>query len=96
MAKLGELASPVMRSTTRLQRYPAPGMGCKEVQKLSSTDPLAKYRSTPLTMITSDTNASLKVVLNTSTLAHVAELTLLSVVSLRPPHYAVRGSGEPI
>src|SRR6478672_10822701 len=48
MAKLGELASPVMRSTTRLQRYPAPGMGCKEVQKLSSTDPLAKYRSTPL------------------------------------------------
>ena len=48
MAKLGELASPVMRSTTRLQRYPAPGMGCKEVQKLSSTDPLAKYHSTPL------------------------------------------------
>jgi hypothetical protein len=85
MAKLGELASPVMRSTTRLQRYPAPGMGCKEVQKLSSTDPLAKYRSTPLirSVNVKDVLGDIQtdydnfrhgrlpqVVLNTSTLAH--------------------------
>jgi hypothetical protein len=48
MAKLGELTGPVMRSTTRLQRYRATRMGCKEIQKLCSTDPLAEYRSTPL------------------------------------------------
>jgi hypothetical protein len=48
MAKLGELPGPVMRSTTCLQRYPATWLGCEEIQKLSSTDPLAEYRSTPL------------------------------------------------
>ena len=48
MAKLGELAGLVMRSTTCLQRYRATRMGCEEVQKLSSTDPLAEYRSIPL------------------------------------------------
>src|SRR5215475_14259182 len=48
MAKLCELTRPVMRSTARLQRYRAPRMGCEEIQKLSSTDPLAEYRSTPL------------------------------------------------
>jgi hypothetical protein len=41
-------AGPVMRSTTCLQRYRATRMGCEEVQKLSSTDPLAEYRATPL------------------------------------------------
>jgi len=48
MAKLGELTGPMMRSTACLQRYRATRMGCEEIQKLSSTDPLAKYRSTPL------------------------------------------------
>jgi len=48
MAKLGELTGPVMRSTTRLQRYRAIRLRCEEIQQLSSTDPLAEYRSTPL------------------------------------------------
>ena len=48
MAKLGELASPVMRSTTRLKRYSATRLRREEVQKLSSADPLAEYRSTTL------------------------------------------------
>jgi hypothetical protein len=85
MAKLGELAGPVMRSTTRLQRYRATRMGCEEIQKLSSTDPLAEYRSTPLIRsvnvkdVLGDVQTDYdnfrhgrlpQVVLNTSTLAH--------------------------
>ena len=75
MAKLGKLTGPVMRSTTCLRRYRAIRLRCKEIQQLSSTDPLAEYHSTPLIrsvnmkdvlgdiqtiMITSDTDASLK------------------------------------
>jgi putative ABC transport system substrate-binding protein len=48
MAKLGKLTGPVMRSTTCLQRHRAIRLRCKEIQQLSSTDPLAEYRSTPL------------------------------------------------
>jgi hypothetical protein len=48
MAKLGELTGPVMCSTTCLQRDHAPRLGCEEIQQLSSADPLAQYRSTPL------------------------------------------------
>jgi hypothetical protein len=48
MAKLGELTGPVMCSTTCLQRDRAPWLGCEEIQQLSSADPLAQYRSTPL------------------------------------------------
>jgi hypothetical protein len=48
MAKLGELTGPMVRSTTCLQRYPASRLGCEEIQQLSSTDPLAEYRSTTL------------------------------------------------
>jgi hypothetical protein len=42
MTKLDELASPVMSPTTCLQRYRATRLGCEEIQKLSSADPLAK------------------------------------------------------
>jgi len=45
MPNLGELASPVMRSTTRLKRYSATWLRREEVQKLSSADPLAEKRS---------------------------------------------------
>jgi hypothetical protein len=45
MPKLGELASPVMRSTTRLKRYSATWLRREEVQKLASADPLAEKRS---------------------------------------------------
>ena len=48
MAKLGELTGPVMCSATSLQRYRATWLGCEKIQQLSSADPLAKYRSTPL------------------------------------------------
>jgi hypothetical protein len=48
MAKLGELTGPVMCSATCLQRYRATRLGCEEIQKFSSADPLAEYRSTPL------------------------------------------------
>jgi hypothetical protein len=48
MAKLGELAGPVMRSTTCLQRYRATRLGREEIQQPSSADPLAEYCSTPL------------------------------------------------
>ena len=48
MAKLGKLTGPVMRSTTCLQRYRSIRLRCKEIQQLSSTDPLAEYHSTPL------------------------------------------------
>jgi hypothetical protein len=48
MAKLGELTGPVMGSTTCLQRYRATRLGCEKIQQLSSADPLAEYRSTPL------------------------------------------------
>jgi len=48
MAQLGELTSPVMSAATCLQRYGATRLGCEEVQQLSSADPLAEYRSTPL------------------------------------------------
>jgi len=48
MAKLGELAGPVMCSTTCLQRYRATRLGCEEIQQLSSADPLTEYRFTPL------------------------------------------------
>ena len=48
MAKLGELTGPVMGSPTCLQRHRASRLGCEEIQQLSSADPLAKYRSTPL------------------------------------------------
>jgi hypothetical protein len=85
MAKLGKLTSPVMRSTTRLQRYRAIRLRCKEIQQLSSTDPLSEYHSTPLirsvnmkdvlgdiqTDYDNFRNGRLpQVVLNTSTLAH--------------------------
>src|SRR5262245_11572339 len=85
MAKLCELTAPVMRSTTCLQRYRAPRMGCEEIQKLSSTDPLAEYRSTPLirSVNVKDVLGDIQTdygnfrygrlpqaVLNTSTLAH--------------------------
>jgi hypothetical protein len=48
MAKLGELTSPVMRSTASLQRYRATRLRCEETKQLSTADPLAKYPSTPL------------------------------------------------
>jgi hypothetical protein len=48
MAKLGELTGPVMCSTTCLQRHGATRLRCEEIQQLSSADPLAEYRSTPL------------------------------------------------
>jgi hypothetical protein len=48
MTKLGELASPMMCSTTCLHCYCATWLGCEELQQLSSADPLAQYRSTPL------------------------------------------------
>src|SRR5215475_8302781 len=48
MAKLGQLTSPVMGSTTCLQRYSATRLCCEEIQQLSSADPLAEHRSTPL------------------------------------------------
>jgi hypothetical protein len=48
MAKLAELAGPVMCSTTCLQRYGATRLGCEEIQQLSSADPLAEWRSTSL------------------------------------------------
>jgi hypothetical protein len=80
MPKLGELASPVMRSTTRLKRYSATRLRREEVQKLSSADPLAEKRS-PLVVhsmcvenmfsdiqtqvVTFDTDASLKWCSNT-------------------------------
>ena len=48
MAKLGELTGPVMRSTTCLQGYRATRPGCKEIQQLSTADPLAEYPATPL------------------------------------------------
>jgi len=47
MAKLGELTGPVMCSTACLQHYPATRLSRKEIQQLSSADPLAEYRSTP-------------------------------------------------
>ena len=71
------------------------GLGCKEVQKLSSTDPLAKYRSTPLirSVNVKDVLGDIQtdydnfrrgrlpqVVLNTSTLAHRCRRG-------RPPHH---------
>jgi hypothetical protein len=37
-----------MCSTTCFQRYGATRLGCKKIQQLSSADPLAEYRSTPL------------------------------------------------
>ena len=37
-----------MRSATRLQRYHATRLGREEIQQLSSADPLAEQRSTPL------------------------------------------------
>ena len=48
MTKLGELAGPVMRPTTCLQRYRATLLGCEEIQQLSSADSLAEYRPTAL------------------------------------------------
>ena len=48
MAKLGELTGPVMRPATCLQRYGATRLSCEEIQQLSSADPLAEHRSTPL------------------------------------------------
>jgi len=45
MAKLGELASPVMGSATCLQSYRATRLGCEEIQQLSSADPFAEYSS---------------------------------------------------
>jgi len=48
MPKMGELASPVMRSTTRLKRYSATWLRREEIQKLSSADPLAEKRSPPV------------------------------------------------
>jgi hypothetical protein len=46
MAKLGELTSPMMGSSTCLQCYRATRLGCEEIQQFSSADPLAEYRST--------------------------------------------------
>jgi hypothetical protein len=46
MAKLAELTAPVMCSTTRLQRHRATRLGRKEIQQLSSADPLAEHCST--------------------------------------------------
>ncbi|MCC8954532.1 hypothetical protein H8B02_14070 [Bradyrhizobium sp. Pear77] len=46
MAKLSELAGPVMCSTTRLQRYRATRLGREEIPPLSSADPLAEHCST--------------------------------------------------
>ena len=48
MAKLRELTSPVMGSTTCLQRYLATRLRCEEIQQFSSADPLAEQRSTTL------------------------------------------------
>jgi hypothetical protein len=48
VAKRGELTGLVMCSTTCVQRYRATRLGRKEIQQLSSADPLAEYRSTPL------------------------------------------------
>ena len=48
MAKLAELAGLVMCTTTCLQRYGATRLSCEEIQQLSSADPLAEHRSTPL------------------------------------------------
>jgi hypothetical protein len=47
MAKLGKLTGPVVSSTTCLQRYGAPRLGCEEIQQLSSADFFAEYRATP-------------------------------------------------
>jgi hypothetical protein len=47
MAKLGQLTSPVMCSTTCLQRYLATRLRCEEIQQLSSADPLAEDPSPP-------------------------------------------------
>jgi hypothetical protein len=48
MAKLGELTGPVMRLHRMPPALPCNSrMGCEEIQKLSSTNPL-EYRSTPL------------------------------------------------
>ena len=70
-------------------------MGCEEIQKLSSTDPLAEYRSTPLirSVNVKDVLGDIQtdydnfrqgrlpqVVLNTSTLAHRCRRG-------RPPHH---------
>jgi hypothetical protein len=46
VAKLGELASPVMSTATCLQRDGTTRLGCKEIQQLSSADPLAEHCST--------------------------------------------------
>jgi hypothetical protein len=85
MTKLGKLTGPVMRSTTCLQRYRAIRLHYKEIQQLSSTDPLAEYHSTPLirSVNMKDVFGDLgtdydnfrhgrlpQVMLNTSTLAH--------------------------
>src|SRR6476661_1370720 len=98
MAKLGKLTGPVMRSTTCLQRYRAIRLRCKEIQQLSSTDPLAKYRSTPLirSVNVKDVLGDIQtdydnfrhgrlpqVVLNTFTLAHRCRRG-------RPPHHKTR------
>src|SRR5262249_25306535 len=48
VTKLSELAGPVMRPTTCLQRYRATLLGCEEIQQLSSADLLAGYRLTAL------------------------------------------------
>ena len=48
MAKLGQLTSPVMGSTTGLQRYLAIRLRCEEIEQLSSANPLAQYCSTTL------------------------------------------------
>ena len=68
-----------------LQRYRAIRLRCKEIQQLSSTDPLAEYHSTPLIRsvnmkdVLGDIQTDYdnfrhgrlpQVVLNTSTLAH--------------------------
>jgi hypothetical protein len=74
-----------MRSTTCLQRYRPIRLRCEEIQQLSSTDPLAEYRSTPLirSVNVKDVLGDIQTdcdnfrhgrlpqaVLNTSTLAH--------------------------
>jgi hypothetical protein len=73
-------------------------MGCEEIQKLSSTDPSAEYRSTPLirSVNVKDVLGDIQtdydnfrhgrlpqVVLNTSTLAHRCRRG-------RPPHHKIQ------
>ena len=48
MAKLGQLTSPVMCSTTCFECYHATRLRCEELQQPSSADPLAEHRSTTL------------------------------------------------